>query len=67
MSDQTHASVGELLYEYTPMVTQVVEYGASFEAIASRQVPPPVEGGARRRLLRGTSNRREVQWLDQGC
>jgi hypothetical protein len=44
MSDQTHPSMGELLYEYTPMVTQVVEYGASFEAIASRQVPPPAEG-----------------------
>jgi hypothetical protein len=44
MSDQTNASMGELLYEYTPMVTQVVEYGASFEAIASRQVPPPAEG-----------------------
>ena len=44
MSDQASASIGELLYEYTPMVTQVVEYGASFEAIASRQVPPPAEG-----------------------
>ena len=36
--------MGELLYEYTPTVTQVVEYGASLEAIASRQVPPPAEG-----------------------
>ncbi len=44
MSDQTHASMSELLYEYTPMVTQVVEYGAPFEAIASRQVSPPAEG-----------------------
>ena len=44
MSDHAHASMGELLYEYTPMVTQVVEYGASFEAIASRKVPPPAEG-----------------------
>jgi hypothetical protein len=44
MSDETHPSMGELLYEYTPMVTQVVEYGASFEAIASRQSPPPPEG-----------------------
>jgi hypothetical protein len=39
--------MGELLYEYAPMVTQVVEYGVSFEAIASRQSPPPAEGGAR--------------------
>ena len=44
MSDETHPTMGELLYEYTPMVTQVVEYGASFEAIASRQSPPPAEG-----------------------
>ena len=44
MSDETGPSTGELLYEYTPMVTQVVEYGASFEAIASRQSPPPAEG-----------------------
>jgi hypothetical protein len=44
MSDETHPSMGELLYEYTPTVTQVVEYGASFEAIASRQSPPPHEG-----------------------
>ena len=44
MSDQTQLAVGELVYEYTPMVTQVVEYGASFEALASRQRPPPAEG-----------------------
>jgi hypothetical protein len=44
MSDQTQLAVGELVYEYTPMVTQVVEYGASFEALASRQTPPPAEG-----------------------
>ena len=46
MSDETGPSMGELLYEYTPMVTQVVEYGASFEAIASRQSPPPAEARA---------------------
>ena len=66
MSDQTHSSLGELLYEYTPMVTQVVEYGASFEAIASRQSPPPAKGRALT-FIRGTSNRREVQRLGQGC
>jgi hypothetical protein len=44
MSDQTHASMGELLYEYTPMITQVVEYGASMEAIVSGQTMPPAEG-----------------------
>ena len=67
MSDQTPPSMGELLYEYTPMVTQVVEYGASFEAIASRQSPPPAEGARVQRLLRGTRNRREVERLGQGC
>ena len=44
MSDQTQLAVGELVYEYTPTVTQVMEYGASFEALASRQTPPPAEG-----------------------
>ena len=44
MSDEPGPSTGELVYEYTPMVTQVVEYGASFEVIASRQSPPPAEG-----------------------
>jgi Protein of unknown function (DUF3237) len=44
MSDEALPSMGELLYEYTPMVTRVVEYGAPFEAIVSRQSPPPAEG-----------------------
>ena len=35
---------GELLYEYTPMITGVVEYGVSMDALASGQVPPPPEG-----------------------
>lgn len=26
------------------MITQLVEYGASFETLASRQTPPPAEG-----------------------
>lgn len=34
----------ELLYEYTATITQLVEYGASFESLASRQAPPPAEG-----------------------
>ena len=44
MSDEAGPLTGELLYEYTSRVTQVVEYGASFDAIASRQSPPPAEG-----------------------
>jgi hypothetical protein len=42
-SDQTQLP-GELLYEYTPKITQVVEYGASADALISGQTPPPVEG-----------------------
>jgi uncharacterized protein DUF3237 len=44
MSDQTQIPLGELLYEYTPVITQVVEYGESMEALTSRQAPPPAEG-----------------------
>ena len=35
---------GELMYEYTPQVTQIVEYGASAEAVLMRTAPPPKEG-----------------------
>ena len=35
---------GELIYEYTPQVTQVVEFGASADAVLSGQMAPPVEG-----------------------
>jgi hypothetical protein len=31
---------GELIYEYTPTFTEVVEYGTSAEAIFSGQTPP---------------------------
>ena len=43
VGDQTQLP-GELLYEYTPKITQVVEYGASADALISGQTPPPVEG-----------------------
>jgi hypothetical protein len=42
-SDQTQLQ-GELLYEYTPKFTQVVEYGVSADALISGQTPPPAEG-----------------------
>ncbi len=42
-SDQTQLP-GELLYEYTPKITQVVEYGVSAEELISGQTPPPAEG-----------------------
>jgi hypothetical protein len=35
---------GELIYEYTPQVTRIVEYGASAEAVLMRTSPPPNEG-----------------------
>lgn len=35
---------GELIYEYAPRFTQVVEYGVSAEAVFSGQTPPPPEG-----------------------
>lgn len=37
---------GELLYEYTPKITQVVEYGVSMDALFSGQAPPPPEGAS---------------------
>jgi hypothetical protein len=40
---QVHAP-GELVYEYTPLVTRVVEYGASANALLSGQASPPPEG-----------------------
>ena len=43
VSDQTQLP-GGLLYEYTPKFTQVVEYGASADALISGQTPPPAEG-----------------------
>ena len=35
---------GELIYEYTPQVTRIIEYGASAEAVLMRTSPPPKEG-----------------------
>jgi len=43
VSDQNQLPA-ELLYEYTLKITQVVEYGASLEALMSGQAPPPAEG-----------------------
>ncbi len=35
---------GVLIYEYTPQVTHVVEYGVSADAVFSGRAPPPAEG-----------------------
>jgi len=43
MSEGTGAP-GELIYEYTPRFTEVVEYGISAEGVFSGQTPPPAEG-----------------------
>jgi Protein of unknown function (DUF3237) len=43
VSDQTELP-GELLYEYTPNITGVVEYGVSLQTLTSGQAPPPSEG-----------------------
>jgi len=43
MSEQTGIP-GELIYEYAPQFTQVVEYGTSAEALFAGQTPPPAEG-----------------------
>ena len=39
-----HDRPGVLIYEYTPQVTDVVEYGASADAVLSGQASPPAEG-----------------------
>ena len=35
---------GELIYEYKPQVTRIVEYGTPAEAVLMRTSPPPKEG-----------------------
>ena len=44
---------GELIYEYTPQVTHVVEYGASADAVFSGRTPPPAEGARFNLYLEG--------------
>ena len=66
MSDQTQLP-GELLYEYTLKITQVVEYGASpLRLSLSRQVPQPGEGALRHLLRRRPCYRGEAQRISQG-
>jgi Protein of unknown function (DUF3237) len=43
MSEQAGLT-GELVYQYAPLVTQVVEYGASADAVFSGRTPPQPEG-----------------------
>ncbi len=41
---ESNRTAGELIYEYALQFTQVVEYGASANAVFSCQMPPPAEG-----------------------
>jgi hypothetical protein len=46
-SESAHGELpvpGELIYEYTPEVVRIVEYGASAESVLMRTSPPPKEG-----------------------
>jgi len=52
MSEQT-AIPGELIYEYTPAFTQVVEYGVSAQGVLSGQTPPPAEGRGSTSISKG--------------
>jgi hypothetical protein len=47
--------IGELMYEYTLNITGMTEYGVSFEALLSGQVPVPPEGARFDVVFEGTS------------
>ena len=57
---------GELIYEYTPEVTQIVEYGASAEAVLMRTTPPPEEGARLDLHLEGPVIAGRLQGTDTG-
>ncbi|HUE25444.1 MAG TPA: DUF3237 family protein [Solirubrobacteraceae bacterium] len=42
--DREARTPGELIYEYTPQITQVVEYGCGADAVLSGRKAPPAEG-----------------------
>jgi hypothetical protein len=46
---------GELIYEYTLRITQVVEYGIPASAVFSGQTPPPPEGARLDVYFEGTA------------
>ena len=54
VSDQTQLP-GELLYEYTPKFTQVVEYGASADALISGRRRHQSRGRASTSISKGLS------------
>src|ERR1700730_10589022 len=62
LSDTDAPMPAELIYEYTPQVTQTVEYGVSADAMFAGETPPPegarldlyLEGPVRGGRLNGT-------------
>ena len=56
---------GALIYEYRPQITQVVEYGASADAVLSGQAPPP-EGARFDFYLEGPVNGPKLQGAFRG-
>jgi hypothetical protein len=44
LADEERPMPGELVYEYTPKVTRIVEYGVSADVVLMRTSPPPTEG-----------------------
>jgi len=36
--------LGDLLYEYSVKITEIIEYGVSFQSLLARAAPPPPEG-----------------------
>jgi len=48
--------LGELIYELTLNITEMTEYGVSFEALMAGEVPPPPEGARFDIYFEGVSN-----------
>ena len=48
--------MGELLYELTLNITGMTEYGVSFEALMTGEVPPPPEGARFDFEIEGVAN-----------
>ncbi|MGH2871451.1 MAG: DUF3237 family protein [Solirubrobacteraceae bacterium] len=60
------AMPGKAIYEYTPQVTQIIEYGASADAVFSGQTPPPAEGARFDLYLEGPVTGRELNGTVKG-
>jgi hypothetical protein len=65
-ADGKRPKPGELIYEYTPQVTRIVEYGASAEAVLMRASPPPKEGARLDLYLEGPVTAGRLQGIVSG-